>query len=110
MRQGSRIIAVVKPFRLDAVLLALSGFGIDGVSVEPVRGYGRQKGHLELYQGTEYSITFLPKTRVEFTCALAETEAVITAIRDAARTGRIGDGKIFVMDAESAPDVASAID
>ena len=67
-----------------------------------MRGYGRQKGHLELYQGTEYSITFLPKTRIELTCPIAETEAVVDAIRDAARTGRIGDGKIFVMDATSA--------
>lgn len=108
MKQGSRIIAIVKPFRLDAVLLALKGLHIDGVSVEPVRGYGRQKGHLELYQGTEYSITFLPKIRVEFICPMAETDAAVTAIRDAARTGRIGDGKIFVMDAASPPPGASS--
>jgi len=98
---ASRIVAVIKPFRLDAVLLALKGHDFSAVSIEEVRGYGRQKGHLELYTGAEYSITFLPKIRVELTCPRPETEAVVGSIREAARTGRIGDGKIFVMDAET---------
>ena len=95
----SRIVAILKPFRLDATLAALRGLAVRGISVEEVRGYGRQKGHLELYQGTEYSITFLPKVRLEFLCPLADTEKVISAVRGAARTGRIGDGKILVFDA-----------
>ena len=95
---NSRIVAIVKPFKLDAVLLALKGLPVDSISYEEVRGYGRQKGHLELYQGSEYSITFLPKMRLEFTCPSAETDRVVTTLRDAARTGRIGDGKIFVVE------------
>jgi nitrogen regulatory protein P-II 2 len=97
--EKSRIVAIVKPFRLDAVILALKGLPVEGISVEEVRGYGRQKGHLELYQGTEYSITFLPKVRLELVCPLPETDGVVQAIRNAARTGRIGDGKILVMEA-----------
>ncbi|MHC4470509.1 MAG: P-II family nitrogen regulator [Planctomycetota bacterium] len=97
----SRIIAIVKPFKLDATLLALKGLPVTAISVEEVRGYGRQKGHLELYQGTEYSITFLPKVRLELVCPVGETDRVIEAIRGAARTGRIGDGKILVVDAEA---------
>lgn len=100
-----RIVAIVKPFRLDAVLEALSSRPVSAVSWQEVRGYGRQKGHLELYQGSEYSITFLPKIRLELTCPLPETEGVVAAIRAAARTGRIGDGKILVM--EAAPEPAS---
>ena len=95
----SRIIAIFKPFRLDAVLLALKGLPVGALAYEEVRGYGRQKGHLELYQGAEYSITFLPKLRLELHCPLPETDRVVEAIRDAARTGRIGDGKILVTDA-----------
>jgi nitrogen regulatory protein P-II 2 len=98
----ARIVAIFKPFRLDAVLLALTGLPVSGISHEEVRGYGRQKGHLELYQGTEYSITFLPKVRLECVCPLPELSRVTEAIRAAARTGRIGDGKIFVVEA-SAP-------
>lgn len=100
-----RIVAIVKPFRLDVVLEALSALPVDAVSWQEVRGYGRQKGHLELYQGNEYSITFLPKIRLELTCPLPETERVVDAIRAAARTGRIGDGKILVV--EEAPEPAS---
>jgi nitrogen regulatory protein PII len=96
----SRIVAILKPFRLDATLLALKGLPVRSVSYEEVRGYGRQKGHLELYQGTEYSITFLPKVRLELVCPVGETDRVVEAIRGAARTGRIGDGKILVLDAE----------
>jgi len=99
----SRIVAVIKPFRLDAVLLALKAHPVSGLTVAEARGYGRQKGHLELYRGTEYSITFLPKMRLELCCPVADTEAVIDAIRGAARTGRIGDGKILVTEAEVSP-------
>jgi nitrogen regulatory protein PII len=95
----ARIVVIVKPFRLDAVLHALDGLPVTGIAHEEVRGYGRQKGHLELYQGTEYSITFLPKVRIECVCPLPETSRVTDAIRAAARTGRIGDGKIFVVEA-----------
>jgi nitrogen regulatory protein P-II 1 len=97
----SRIVAVVKPFRLDAVLAALAGRSVTVVACEEARGYGRQKGHVELYEGSEYSITFLPKMRLELVCPVAATEDVVAAIADAARTGRIGDGKILVMDAEA---------
>ena len=100
----ARIVAIVKPFRLDAVLLALKGLPVSALSHEEVRGYGRQKGHLELYQGTEYSITFLPKVRLECVCPLPDAPRVADAIRAAARTGRIGDGKIFVVEATSPGD------
>lgn len=97
----NRIVAFFKPFRLDAVREALGGLPVTAVTVEEVRGYGRQKGHLELYSGSEYSITFLPKVRMELLAPLAETDRVVAAIRDAARTGRIGDGKILIVEAES---------
>ncbi len=95
-----RIIAIIKPFRLDAVRTALKGLPVRALTVEEVRGYGRQKGHLELYRGTEYSITFLPKLRLELICPPGDTNRVVEAIRTGARTGRIGDGKILVMEAE----------
>jgi len=96
----NRLIVVAKPFRLDAVLLALKTCGSEGITVQEVRGYGRQKGHAELYTGSEYSISFLPKVRIECLVPLEETEAAIEAIRGAARTGRIGDGKVFLMEAD----------
>jgi nitrogen regulatory protein PII len=99
-----RIVAIVKPFRLDGVLLALKGLPVSSITVEEVRGYGRQKGHLELYRGTEYSITFLPKIRLELYCPLPDAEKVVEAIRGAARTGRIGDGKILVVPAAAGAD------
>ncbi len=94
-----RVIAIFKPFRLGAVREALKGLPVFAMTVEEVRGYGRQKGHLELYRGTEYSITFLPKIRMELICPPGETGNVVEAIRAGARTGRIGDGKILVMEA-----------
>ncbi len=94
-----RIIAIFKPFRLDAVRTALKGLPVFAMTVEEVRGYGRQKGHLELYRGTESSITFLPKLRLELICPRGDTGQVVEAIRAGARTGRIGDGKILVMEA-----------
>jgi nitrogen regulatory protein P-II 2 len=99
----NRVVVIVKPFRLDAVLEALKPLPVSTVSWQEVRGYGRQKGHLELYQGSEYSITFLPKIRLELSCPVGDTEAVIGAVRDAARTGRIGDGKVFVLEEAGDP-------
>jgi len=96
----NRLIVVAKPFRLDAVLMALKTCGAEGVTVQEVRGYGRQKGHAELYTGSEYSISFLPKMRIECLVPLEETEAAISAVRSAARTGRIGDGKVFLVEAD----------
>ena len=96
-----RLIAIVKPFRLDAVLESLRGLDIRDICVHEVRGYGRQKGHLELYVGTEYTITFLPKVRIEMLVSPVSLERTIEAISNAARTGRIGDGKIFVLEGES---------
>ena len=93
----------LKPFKLDDVLDALLPFGVDSpagiqaLSVEEVRGYGRQKGHLELYRGTEYQITFLPKLRLEFAAPRSREREITEAIEDAARTGRIGDGKILIL-------------
>jgi len=95
-----RVVAIVKPFKLDAVLEALKGQPVEGLEITEVRGYGRQKGHLELYSGAEYKITFLPKVRVEMRCPAGHVDPVVGAIREAAQTGRIGDGKIFVLEGE----------
>jgi len=95
-----RLIAIVKPFKRDAVLAALAGHPVEDVQMTEVRGYGRQKGHLELYSGSEYTITFLPKVRFEMRCPAGAVDAAVDAIREAAETGRIGDGKIFVLEGE----------
>ncbi len=95
-----RVIAIVKPFKLDTVLASLKGHPIRGIEITEVRGYGRQKGHLELYSGAEYTITFLPKVRLEMMCPAGAVEPALEAIREAAQTGRIGDGKIFVLEGE----------
>ncbi len=95
-----RLIAIIKPFKLDAAIEALKGQPIEQLVVREIRGYGRQKGHLELYQGTEYEISFLPKVRLECRVPAAATEAIIAALLEACRTGRIGDGKIFLQDGE----------
>ncbi|MCB1440012.1 MAG: P-II family nitrogen regulator [Nitratireductor sp.] len=96
------VTAVIKPFKLDAVREALTGVGIEGLTVMEVRGYGRQKGHTEIYRGTEYAVNFLPKLKIE--CAVDNEDAAkaVEAISEAARTGQIGDGKIFVLDLEQA--------
>jgi nitrogen regulatory protein P-II 2 len=96
------IIAIIKPFKLDAVRDALTGMGVQGLTVTEVKGYGRQKGHTEIYRGAEYAVSFLPKLKVEVAVAAAEAEKVVEAIAEAAKTGQIGDGKIFVLDLESA--------
>jgi len=91
-----KIEAIIKPFKLDEVREALSEVGVTGLTVTEVKGFGRQKGHTELYRGAEYVVDFLPKIKVELVVAEATVEAAIEAIIKAARTGKIGDGKIFV--------------
>jgi nitrogen regulatory protein P-II 2 len=90
------VTAIVKPFKLDGVREALSAIGVQGVTVTEVKGFGRQKGHIELYRGAEYVVDFLPKVKIEAAVDDAVVERVIEAIETAARTGKIGDGKIFV--------------
>ena len=92
---------IIKPFRLDPVLAALRPFHPVSVLASEVRGYGRQKGHLELYQGSEYSISFIPKIKLELVAPAAEIEELLSAVQVAARTGRIGDGKAFLQRLES---------
>lgn len=94
------IIAIIKPFRLDAVREALSDIGVQGMTVTEVRGFGRQKGHTELYRGAEYTIDLLPKIKLEVALQDDMIEAAMDAIAKAAKTGQIGDGKIFVYDLE----------
>ena len=94
------VTAIVKPFKLDEVREALSTIGVQGVTVTEVKGFGRQKGHTELYRGAEYVVDFLPKVKIEAAVDDAIVERVIEAIEAAARTGKIGDGKIFVADVE----------
>ena len=97
-----RLIADIKPSGLDAVVEALGPFARSEIEVVEVRGYGRQKGHLELYAGSEYELSFLPKVRLEVVVDESELEAAAEALRQAAWTGRIGDGKIFVLAADQA--------
>ena len=92
------VTAIVKPFKLDEVREALSALGVQGLTVTEVKGFGRQKGHTELYRGAEYVVDFLPKVKVEAAVDDAIVDRVIEAIESAARTGKIGDGKIFVYD------------
>ena len=97
-----KIEAIIKPFKLDEVREALSEVGVSGLTVTEVKGFGRQKGHTELYRGAEYVVDFLPKVKVEMVLADALVERDIEAIVKAARTGKIGDGKIFVTGVEQA--------
>jgi len=90
------ITAIIKPFKLDDVRQAVADIGIQGITVTEVKGFGRQRGHTELYRGAEYVVDFLPKAKIELAVADDIAEQVIEAISDAARTGKIGDGKIFV--------------
>ena len=90
------VSAIIKPFKLDEVREALSGMGVQGITVTEVKGFGRQKGHTELYRGAEYVVDFLPKIRIEAAVADGDLDRVIEAIEQGARTGKIGDGKIFV--------------
>ncbi|MDG2915926.1 nitrogen regulatory protein P-II [Bisgaard Taxon 10/6] len=95
-----KIEAIIKPFKLDDVREALSDIGITGMTVTEVRGFGRQKGHTELYRGAEYMVDFLPKVKVEIIIADEQLDQCIETIIDTAQTGKIGDGKIFVYDVE----------
>src|SRR5690606_16627545 len=94
------ITAIIKPFKLDEVREALSAIGVQGITVTEVKGFGRQKGHTELYRGAEYVVDFLPKTKIEAAVEDALVDQVVEAIEKAARTGKIGDGKIFVSNLE----------
>jgi nitrogen regulatory protein P-II 2 len=90
------IVAIIKPFKLDEVRDALTAVGVHGLTVTEVKGFGRQKGHTEIYRGAEYTVSFLPKVRVELAVDAERVEAAVAAIVSVARTGQIGDGKIFV--------------
>lgn len=94
------IMAVIKPFRLDDVRAALSEIGVQGMTVTEVKGFGRQKGHTELYRGAEYMVDFLPKVKIEVAVSAELVDKVVDAITASAKTGKIGDGKIFVYDLE----------
>ena len=96
------ITAIVKPFKVDEIREALSDLGIQGMTLTEVKGFGRQKGHTELYRGAEYAVDFLPKIRIELAIPDEQLQSVLEAIQSSARTGRIGDGKIFVLDVEQA--------
>ena len=96
------VMAVIKPFKLDEVRDALTGVGVHGLTVTEVKGYGRQKGHTEIYRGTEYAVNFLPKVKIEVAVDSPQVEKVVEAITAAAKTGQIGDGKIFVFSLEHA--------
>ncbi len=96
------VIAIIKPFKLDEVRDALTRIGIHGMTVSEVKGYGRQKGHMEIYRGAEYAINFLPKVRIELAIATEQLEQVVETVAAAAKTGQIGDGKIFVTPMEQA--------
>jgi len=91
-----KIEAIIKPFKLDEVKDALNAIGIQGMTVTEVKGFGRQKGHVELYRGAEYDVAFLPKVKIEVVVSDSVSEKVITTIQEKAKTGKIGDGKIFV--------------
>lgn len=96
------VVAIIKPFKLDDVREALHEVDIHGMTVTEAKGFGRQKGHTEIYRGAEYAIEFLPKVRLEIAVSEGQVESVIEVIGNAARTGKIGDGKIFVMPVEQA--------
>ena len=96
------IIAIIKPFKLDAVRDALTAVGVHGMTITEVKGYGRQKGHTEIYRGAEYAVNFLPKIRIEVAVDDDDADKVVEAIGTSAKTGQIGDGKIFVVPIEQA--------
>src|ERR1700712_4639199 len=95
-RQMKLITAIIKPFKLDEVRESLSALGVQGMTVTEVKGYGRQKGHTEIYRGAEYAVSFLPKLKIEVAVASDQVDKVVEAIVTSAKTGQIGDGKIFV--------------
>ncbi len=91
-----KIEAIIKPFKLDEIKDALNGIGVQGITVTEVKGFGRQKGHVELYRGAEYDVSFIPKVKIEVVAANGLVDKVVKTIEETARTGKIGDGKIFV--------------
>ena len=91
------VMAIIKPFKLDDVRDALTSIGVHGMTVTEVKGYGRQKGHTEIYRGAEYSVSFLPKLKIEVAVGSEQVDSVVEAITTAAKTGQIGDGKIFIL-------------
>ncbi len=95
-----KVEAIIKPFKLDEVKDALNDIGVKGMTISEVKGYGRQRGHKEMYRGAEYVVDFIPKTRVDVVIEADQVEKVVETIRDAAYTGKIGDGKIFVLPVE----------
>jgi len=97
-----KIEAIIKPFKLDEVKNALAEIGVQGLTISEVKGFGRQKGHTELYRGAEYTIDFLPKVKIEVVVADAKCDQVVDTIQAAAKTGRIGDGKIFIVSVHEA--------
>jgi nitrogen regulatory protein P-II 2 len=96
------VMAIIKPFKLDEVRDALTAAGVHGLTVTEVKGYGRQKGHTEIYRGTEYAVNFLPKIKIEVAVPTEQADKVVDAITSAAKTGQIGDGKIFILNLDSA--------
>ena len=96
------ITAIIKPFKLDEVKSTLTALGVQGMTVTEVKGFGRQKGHTEIYRGAEYAISFLPKVRIDLVVASEQADKVVAAIQDTARVGEVGDGKIFVSSIERA--------
>src|SRR5712692_4103177 len=97
-----KIEAIIQPFKLDEVKDALKGVGVDGMTISEVRGHGRQKGHTEVYRGQEYKVDLLPKVKMELVVVEARAEEVVNALAKAARSGRVGDGRVFVYDVEDA--------
>ena len=97
-----KIEAIIKPFKLEDVKEALSGVGVEGMTVSEVKGFGRQKGHTEIYRGSEYTVDFLPKLKLEIVLSDGTVDAAVNAILKAAKTGKIGDGKIFILPVEQA--------
>src|SRR5258705_12787216 len=96
------VMAIIKPFKLDEVRDALTAIGVHGMTVTEVKGYGRQKGHTEIYRGAEYAVSFLPKIKIEVAVATDQVDKTVEAITTAAKTGQIGDGKIFILGLENA--------
>ena len=96
------VMAIIKPFKLDEVREALTAIGIQGLTVTEVKGYGRQKGHTEIYRGTEYAVSFLPKLKIEIAVATEIVDKAVEAIASSAKTGQIGDGKIFITELDRA--------
>lgn len=103
-----KIEAIVQPFKLDDVKAALAAIGVDGLTISEVRGHGRQKGHTEVYRGQEYQIDFVPKVKLELVVPSSKADEVVNALASAARTGKIGDGKIFVMEIQDAIRIRNA--